>query len=100
MNFQVLDKIAEYVSTHSRSKFFKSFRSGNVIVGPFKSVILLIQKCFINKRNCSYIEDCIHNHCTICRENAAIQEHSKKEHVLTIESRFSTQIWLEELGLP
>lgn len=38
------------VSTHNLAMRFKSFRSGNVIAGVFKSDILLIHKCFINEK--------------------------------------------------
>lgn len=50
MYYIVLHIRAGKVSTHSLCMFFKSFRLGNVIVGPFKSDILLIHKCFINEK--------------------------------------------------
>lgn len=101
MNYIFLHVRAMMFSTHSLCKRFKFVRLGNVMVGPFKSDILLIYKCFINEKK-MFIYWRLHSIAILkCKQSVTIWNILKRgKKVLTILSNRSIQIWQKELDLP
>ena len=91
MNYVVLHIIAGKDLTHSLVKLFKSLRLGNVMVGPFKSVILLIYISISSmERTCSSFEDCIPQ----CRQFRNMLKKIKYSQFLqTFQLRYGRRNW-------